>query len=186
MTYYTFLDSPIGQLLLTSDGENITRLFMEDFEGGPTAIAGFADSSSRRGFASVRMESWQPGDGDQVLKEAARQIEEYFAGKRQGFDLPLKPEGTGFQQTVWNELTRIPFGHTITYGELARRIGNPDAPRAVGLANGKNPISIIVPCHRVIGASGTLTGYGGGLDRKKWLLEHEGVALGANQAVLAI
>src|SRR5258706_9427311 len=106
------------------------------------------------------------------------QIDEFFTGKRQDFDLPLKPAGSAFQLSVWDELTRIPFGKTISYGELARRIGKPDAPRAVGLANGKNPISIIVPCHRVIGASGKLTGYGGGIDRKVLLLEHEGAALG--------
>ena len=105
--------------------------------------------------------------------EVARQIEEFFAGKRQAFDFRLAPKGTKFQKRVWGELIKIPFGETISYGELARWVGNPKASRAVGLANGRNPVAIVVPCHRVIGAEGSLTGYGGGLDRKVWLLEHE-------------
>ncbi|HEY5920892.1 MAG TPA: methylated-DNA--[protein]-cysteine S-methyltransferase [Kofleriaceae bacterium] len=108
-----------------------------------------------------------------VLRATAKQLEEYFAGERRAFDLPLAPRGTGFQQLVWRALTAIPFGETRSYGELARAIGRPSASRAVGAANGKNPISIIVPCHRVIGASGDLTGYGGGLPAKRWLLAHE-------------
>jgi len=103
----------------------------------------------------------------------AKQIEDFFAGKRQSFDFPLAPKGTGFQKRVWEELCRIPFGETISYGELARRIGNPAASRAVGHANGQNPISLIVPCHRVIGSNGKLTGYGGGLDLKEKLLAWE-------------
>lgn len=103
----------------------------------------------------------------------ARQIEEFFAGKRQTFDFPLAPAGTGFQKRVWTELLNIPFGETISYGELARRIGNPAASRAVGSANGRNPIALIVPCHRVIGSNGKLTGYGGGLDLKEKLLNWE-------------
>jgi methylated-DNA-[protein]-cysteine S-methyltransferase len=102
-----------------------------------------------------------------------RQINEFFAGKRQTFDFPLAPNGTEFQQRVWAELLNIPFAETISYGELARRIGNPNASRAVGLANGKNPIAVIVPCHRVIGTNGKLTGYGGGLDLKDKLLTWE-------------
>lgn len=103
----------------------------------------------------------------------AHQIEEFFAGTRQTFDIPLAPQGTAFQKRVWAELCRIPFGETISYGELARRIGNPAASRAVGHANGQNPISLIVPCHRVIGSNGKLTGYGGGLDLKEKLLHWE-------------
>jgi methylated-DNA-[protein]-cysteine S-methyltransferase len=103
----------------------------------------------------------------------ARQIEEFFAGRRHTFDLALAPKGTDFQKRVWTELCHIPFGETISYGELARRIGNPAASRAVGHANGQNPISVIVPCHRVIGANGKLTGYGGGLDLKEKLLTWE-------------
>ena len=105
--------------------------------------------------------------------EACEQLTAYFSGDLQQFELRLAPHGTEFQKKVWQELCRIPFGASISYGELARRIGQPTASRAVGLANGRNPISIIVPCHRVIGANGTLTGYGGGIERKKWLLEHE-------------
>jgi len=114
------------------------------------------------------------GDGGGSHNAAvARQIEEFFAGKRQTFEFPLAPKGTAFQKRVWTELCEIPFGVTISYGELARRIGNPAASRAVGHANGQNPISVIVPCHRVIGANGKLTGYGGGLELKEKLLAWE-------------
>ena len=102
------------------------------------------------------------------------QLREYFAGKRRTFDIPLALQGTEFQLAVWNELLRVPYGDTITYAELARRIGRPSAIRAVGAANGANPIPVIVPCHRVIGSNGTLTGYGGGIERKQWLLALEG------------
>jgi methylated-DNA-[protein]-cysteine S-methyltransferase len=105
--------------------------------------------------------------------EVARQIEDFFAGKRRDFDLPLAPKGSGFQKLVWAELMRIPFGETISYGELARRVGRPGAARAVGRANATNPIALIVPCHRVIGSNGTLTGYAGGLDLKEKLLNWE-------------
>jgi methylated-DNA-[protein]-cysteine S-methyltransferase len=108
-----------------------------------------------------------------VLALAASQLGEYFAGERIAFDLPLAAEGTGFQRLVWDALLQIPFGATRSYGELARAIGRPAASRAVGMANSKNPISIIVPCHRVIGANGTLTGYAGGMRVKQWLLDHE-------------
>lgn len=107
--------------------------------------------------------------------EVAIQVGEYFQGKRRVFDLPLRPEGTEFQRSVWQALLEIPFGETRSYGWVAQRIGNPSAVRAVGAANGANPIALIIPCHRVIGADGTLTGYGGGLDIKAKLLEHEGV-----------
>jgi len=106
---------------------------------------------------------------------AAQQLNEYFAGKRREFDLPLSPKGTDFQQSVWNALLKIPYGETQTYSQVAKMIDNPKACRAVGLANNKNPIWIIIPCHRVIGANGTLTGYGGGLDMKEKLLEIEGM-----------
>ena len=106
---------------------------------------------------------------------AARQLSEYFAGDRTDFDLDLAPSGTDFQRKVWTALSQIPYGTTESYGQLALRIGQPTASRAVGLANGRNPIAIVVPCHRVIGSSGTLTGYAGGLERKRWLLEHERV-----------
>ena len=108
-----------------------------------------------------------------MLARAAAQLREYFAGERTMFDLPLAPDGTGFQRIVWEALERIPYGVTRTYGELAAAIGRPAASRAVGSANSRNPISIIVPCHRVIGANGTLTGYAGGMRAKQWLLDHE-------------
>ncbi|MES2459086.1 MAG: methylated-DNA--[protein]-cysteine S-methyltransferase [Armatimonadota bacterium] len=156
MTYYTFLESPVGPLQLISDGEALTGLFMNEHKGGP-----------------VTGEDWIRDDDNAVLAEAKRQIAAYFAGERKIFDLPLAARGTPFQQRVWEALREIPYGTTISYGELARRIGNPGASRAVGLANGSNPISIIVPCHRVIGANGKLTGYGGGIERKKALLALE-------------
>ena len=187
MTYYITVKSPIGKLLLTSDGEAVTGIYMEEHEGGPQALSGFSASASpAAAFTSLPTLSWEDGGAVPVLQEARRQLDAFFDGKRESFDLPLKPAGTPFQRTVWDELTRIPFGKTISYGELAKRIGQPAASRAVGLANGKNPIAIVIPCHRVIGANGTLTGYGGGIDRKKWLLEHEGVALGGRQPELAL
>jgi methylated-DNA-[protein]-cysteine S-methyltransferase len=108
-----------------------------------------------------------------LLNRAAKQLEEYFAGKRKAFDLTLAPKGTDFQRAVWNELIKIPYGETKSYGEIAKAVGNPKAARAVGMANNRNPISIIIPCHRVIGASGDLVGYGGGLHIKAALIEHE-------------
>jgi methylated-DNA-[protein]-cysteine S-methyltransferase len=111
------------------------------------------------------------------------QLDAYFAGELGAFDLDVDPQGTPFQRRVWDELRRIPFGETISYSELARRLGDPKLVRAVGVANGRNPISIVIPCHRVIGADGSLVGYGGGLERKRWLLEHEAVAAGSRLAV---
>jgi methylated-DNA-[protein]-cysteine S-methyltransferase len=110
---------------------------------------------------------------DDWFIEVAEQLSAYFSGTRSAFDLPLRLEGTEFQRRVWAQLQAIPYGETISYGDLAGRVGSPGAARACGLANGRNPVSIIVPCHRVIGANGQLTGYGGGLDRKTWLLDHE-------------
>jgi methylated-DNA-[protein]-cysteine S-methyltransferase len=114
---------------------------------------------------------------DAALEPAARQLAAYFAGERTSFDMPLDLHGTEFQRRVWQALLAIPFGETTSYGEIARRIGAPSAVRAVGGAVGRNPISIVVPCHRVVGSNGSLTGFGGGLDRKRWLLSHEGVEL---------
>jgi methylated-DNA-[protein]-cysteine S-methyltransferase len=110
---------------------------------------------------------------DAWFNDVVEQLDAYFAGERTAFDLATDPIGTPFQLDVWSRLSAIPYGETISYGELARRVGNPNASRAVGLANGRNPLAVIVPCHRVIGANGSLTGYGGGLERKSWLLEHE-------------
>ncbi len=115
-----------------------------------------------------------------LLGEAVAQVEAYFDGSLKEFDLPLRSAGTPFQQAVWRELEGIPYGTVTSYGEIARRVGKPTASRAIGAANGRNPIAIIVPCHRVIGADGTLTGYGGGMWRKEWLLAHEGYALAAS------
>lgn len=143
--------SPFGQMLLTSNGSELTGLHLP-------------------GFDTSEIDDLNE---DAVLRETGRQLRAYFAGKLQAFDIPLSPPGTPFQRRAWEELCRIPYGMTISYAEQARRIGRPSASRAVGGANGRNPIAIIVPCHRVIGANGTLTGYGGGLDRKQWLLDHE-------------
>lgn len=155
-TFYTTCQSPVGELLISSDGEALTGLAMEVQRHGPERSA-----------------DWIEAPELPVLQRAVDQMELYFAGRLTVFDLPLAARGTDFQKSVWDELVRIPFGETISYGELATRIGNPSASRAVGLANGRNPIGIIVPCHRVIGAGGSLTGYGGGLERKQTLLEHE-------------
>lgn len=155
MNAYCFVDSPIGRLMISSNGTALTGLYM----GAPSTSPG--------------VDGWREDPAASPLREAARQLEEYFSGKRRQFDLPLHMHGTDFQRQVWNALTEIPFGETRTYGELARQIGNPAACRAVGLANGRNPIAVIVPCHRVIGADGSLTGFGGGLPRKAWLLRHE-------------
>jgi methylated-DNA-[protein]-cysteine S-methyltransferase len=151
------VESPIGRLLLTSDGTALTGLYME-----PSHKAQSTDG-------------WVQDATIKPLAATVRQLSEYFTGTRREFDLPLRLDGTTFQTRVWRELVEIPYGETWSYGRLATRIGNPSASRAVGLANGRNPISILVPCHRVIGADGSLTGYGGGLERKRWLLAHEGL-----------
>jgi methylated-DNA-[protein]-cysteine S-methyltransferase len=152
--HITTVESPIGELTLASDGEALIGLYMTDQRHRPELPT--AD-----------------GDDDAVLAAAREQLAEYFAGERREFDLPLKPAGTPFQRAVWEALQAIPYGETAGYGELANRLGRPGAARAVGLANGRNPIAIVVPCHRVLGAAGALTGYGGGLERKRYLLELE-------------
>jgi methylated-DNA-[protein]-cysteine S-methyltransferase len=167
MTYFTTFASPIDELLLLSDGENLTGLFMTEPAHGPTRSA-----------------DWKRFDNLDIFELARRQLTSYFDGDLTNFTLPLKAQGTDFQKSVWRALVEIPYGTTINYGQLAKRIGNPNAQRAVGLANGRNPISIVVPCHRVIGANGTLVGYGGGLPRKQVLLalESRGVrAIGTDQ-----
>lgn len=154
---YDIIDSPVGRLLLTGDDRALTGLYLMD--------AGDHSASVRPGWVH-RPEGFSAAEA---------QLGEYFAGSRTAFDLPLAPSGTQFQLAVWAELARIPFGKTVSYGDVALALGKSlVASRAVGLANGKNPISIIVPCHRVIGADGTMTGYGWGVDRKEWLLRHEG------------
>ena len=124
---------------------------------------------------------WQTGT-HRLLDVVAAQLDDYFAGRRTAFELPLAPEGTAFQRSVWLELARIPFGSTVSYAQMAARIGRPAAVRAVGAANGRNPIPIVLPCHRVIGADGSLTGFGGGLPTKRFLLELEGALSGAEAA----
>lgn len=149
--------SPIGPLTIVAEDEKVTGLYMEVHRHGP----------GPESFG-------QPGDpAQEPFAAAAMQLEAYFAGQLTEFDLPLAPAGTDFQRRVWTRLQAIPYGQTVSYGELARELGNPAASRAVGLANGRNPISIVVPCHRVIGADGSMTGYGGGLDRKRFLLALE-------------
>jgi methylated-DNA-[protein]-cysteine S-methyltransferase len=171
LIYYTEMESPLGPLLLTSDGAALTGLYMSEHRYGPSAgeplsVWGIEANPSKEG-------RWAQDDRAVPFSEVKAQLADYFEGRRTTFDLPLCMEGTGFQRLVWDLLTEIPFGTTISYGELARRAGNPNSSRAVGLANGHNPISIIVPCHRVIGSNGKLTGYGGGLPRKAALLDFE-------------
>ncbi len=151
---YTFEDSPIGSLLLVGNDQALHGLYMQDGRKPKQIESGWERSTTC--FADVKA-----------------QLREYFAGERLAFDLALVMAGTPFERRVWSALTEIPYGETCSYGELARRLDQPSAARAVGLANGRNPIAVIVPCHRVIGADGTLTGYGGGLERKRILLELE-------------
>jgi methylated-DNA-[protein]-cysteine S-methyltransferase len=155
--YWHEIDSPIGRLLLAGDGSSLIQVC---FQSGPRPQQPAND--------------WI-ADGA-PFRAAIAQLGEYFAGERHRFELQLAPRGTEFQRQVWRALTEIPYGKTVSYGELARRIGKPSAPRAVGLANGANPLPIIVPCHRVIGADGSLTGFGGGLPIKRKLLALESTA----------
>ncbi len=153
------IPSPVGPVLLRARGGSLCELHFVKGDEAPEPSAALREAPA-------------------VLQEVARQLEQYFAGRRRSFELPLDPAGTDFQRRVWAELRRIPWGQTCTYGELALRLGNPGASRAVGLANGRNPIGIIIPCHRVVGSSGRLTGYAGGLGIKRALLELEGWELG--------
>ena len=154
-TYWTMIDSPLGRLLLTADEKGISGVIMDaDIDEHTRPKGSWVEDPAR-------------------FEEARRQLDEYFAGQRTEFDLPLNAKGTPFQQDVWAALQTIPYGEVRSYGQIAAQIGRPGASRAVGLANGRNPIAVIVPCHRVIGASGALTGYGGGLHRKRLLLDLE-------------
>lgn len=152
--YYCYLDTPIGELLLAGEDDALSMI-------------GFPKGSMRRDPEADWIYNEKP------LKKARQQLQEYFAGTRKDFDLPLNINGTEFQVSVLEALRDIPYGETVSYGEIARRIGRPKAVRAVGAANGRNPIPIVVPCHRVIGSSGDLTGFGGGLDTKEALLRLE-------------
>ena len=156
---YDVVPAPIGRLIVASDGSAIAGVWMAN--------------------ASPDDEHWadQRGD-DAVLAQAREELAAYFDGRLREFTVPLAPNGTEFQMRVWTALTKIPYGTTISYADLARRLRNSAAVRAVGAANGRNPIPVIVPCHRVIGSDGSLTGFGGGLDRKRWLLQHEGALQG--------
>jgi methylated-DNA-[protein]-cysteine S-methyltransferase len=151
----TTIDTPIGPLGLTATEAGLAEIWFGGY--GPKSARGAGESD--------------PGG---VLERASAQLLEYFAGSRMTFDLPLAPAGSGFELSVWELLRGIPAGQTASYGELARKLGDPTLARAVGRANGQNPLPIVVPCHRVIGADGSLVGFGGGLERKRWLLEHEG------------
>jgi len=148
---YAQVDTPIGKLTVVAGGTGIRRILWDGEDPPEGAVEGTSD----------------------LLDAAVTQIREYFAGARTAFELPLDLAGTPFQQKVWLELATIPFGTTISYGEQARRLGRPEAARAVGAANGRNPVPVVLPCHRVIGSSGALTGFGGGLDTKRSLLRHE-------------
>lgn len=153
---YRHIDSPVGRLLLVADE---TALRVIEFENPRHPIA--------------PSPQWRAGD-NAVIRRAAQQLAEYFLGQRQQFDLPLAPTGTPFQRQVWNTLAGIAYGQTISYAQLAQRVAKPTAMRAVGAANGRNPLPIVLPCHRVIGADGSLTGFGGGLPTKQFLLQLEG------------
>ena len=148
-TYKQLYDAPIGKMIIVSNGVSLIEI------------------------DHVNHEEPMTSNPDELCQRATKQLDEYFAGKRTSFDLPLQPKGTDFQLKAWVALTTIPYGETISYGEQAKRMDNPKAVRAVGGANGKNPFSVVVPCHRVIGANGTLTGYTGGMNRKEWLLDFE-------------
>jgi methylated-DNA-[protein]-cysteine S-methyltransferase len=161
------MSSPVGRLTLVGQGDDLVGLY---FDKDPLAAKMRADSTR----------------DDRRLRPVVEQLEEYFAGTRTTFDLSLVPPGTAFQKKVWAALVRIPFGATATYGEIARAVGRPDASRAVGGANHRNPIAIIIPCHRVIGADGSMTGYGGGLPRKRILLDLETRVASAGQLALAL
>ena len=157
MNYYTFLESPINPLLLTSDGESLTGVYME--------------MQAQKILSQMEDNSWRKNAAP--FTEVITQLKAYFAKELCQFDLSLKITGTFFQETVWQLLVAVPYGETVSYRDIAERLHAPKATRAVGLVNGQNPISIIIPCHRVIGANSELTGYGGGIHRKKWLLAHE-------------
>ncbi|EPF2928195.1 methylated-DNA--[protein]-cysteine S-methyltransferase [Vibrio navarrensis] len=154
MNYYTIAPSPLGEMTLQANDEGILGIWFTTQTTRPDDLG-------------------QEDANHPVLGLALTQLNEYFLGKRTQFDLPIAAKGTAFQMQVWQALTTIPYGETWSYQELANAVGNPKAVRAVGLANGKNPVSIVVPCHRVIGKNGKLTGYAGGIERKQWLLKRE-------------
>lgn len=159
--YFTYLnDTPVGKLLIAGDEQGLRHVsFAESHFSAPVTTPG---------------DDWELNENR--LREAVRQLNAYFSGKLVAFDLPLAAEGTDFQRRVWKALCKVEYGTTASYGEIAKSVGNPTAARAIGMANGRNPIAIIVPCHRIIGSSGKLVGYGGGLRHKQTLLKLEGVS----------
>lgn len=160
---FRVIESPIGPLLLARDDAGLREIRFG--KGAPFSIP----------------DDW--AQDHEALEDCAAQLDEYFAGRRKSFDLDLAPAGTAFQRSVWSALLAIPFGRTVSYRDVAKMSGRPGSVRAVGAANGANPIPIVIPCHRVIGADGSLTGYGGGLENKKWLLRHEGVEIGGQRGL---
>ena len=150
---FCWMASPLGDMLLVGNGEALTGIYFGDQKYRPEIDAGWHESESKP-----------------VLSVARRQLEQYFAGRREQFELPLDPQGTPFQRAVWNAIANVRWGVTATYADLAERIGRAGCARAAGAATGRNPLSIVVPCHRIVGSSGALTGYAGGLDRKRALL----------------
>lgn len=158
LTHYRNVDSPIGRLVLAGQGDHLTHLVLEHTVHPPLSQSQWIEDA-------------------EAFPNVVSQLEAYFAGELTGFDVALRPTGTDFQRQIWDALCEIPYGETRSYGDIARRIGKPAAVRAVGMANGRNPIAIIVPCHRVIGANGCLTGYAGGLDVKRALLQLEAGSL---------
>lgn len=161
MEYYDYYDSPLGQILLVASDAALTGLHFADEKYYPAIAA-----------------EWLRQPDAKIILRARKQLDDYFAGTRKQFDLPVDPAGTAFQRGVWRALQKIPYGVTANYGAVAKRIGKPSASRAVGAANGRNPISIVIPCHRVIGTNGDLTGYAGGIDRKEALLRLEANSTG--------
>jgi methylated-DNA-[protein]-cysteine S-methyltransferase len=161
LTHSVYYHSPIGSILLETEDEQLT-------------VVSFRDEVTNKETGTTT---------SPVLKTTIKQLDEYFAGTRKQFDLPLHPSGTAFQQKVWDQLIKIPYAETVTYLHIAKRLGNVKSIRAAASANGKNPIGIIIPCHRVVGADGKLTGYAGGLHRKHWLLEHEAKMAGKQSSL---
>jgi methylated-DNA-[protein]-cysteine S-methyltransferase len=162
------IETPLGTVRIVARGEAIAGIW---FDG--------------QKYDAVPDAAWHESPNDPLLRDAARQLREYFAGRRERFDLALAPQGTAFQKSVWREIAKVPAGRTASYGDLARRIGRPSAARAVGAAVGRNPLSVAVPCHRIVGSDGSLTGYAGGLDRKRALLALECVEVDAAQDAIA-
>jgi len=156
MRYYDTYQSPHGQMLLVATGKGLAGVYFRGQKYFPDA-----------------KKQWQRDPRCAILKQAKRELAQYFAGRRKRFDVALDPDGTPFQRSVWKSIARVAFGKTLTYGELAKRAGHPGSARAAGAATGRNPISIMVPCHRILGANGSLTGYAGGLARKRALLRLE-------------